>query len=332
MTLNPQNRLRHKDIMLLLFSQNVVFEKMSTKYPPNPKSSSFTTSEWPWGALGTRLGSRRSRDGVIFDLPNAPKSLTKQNNVVAKFIFSQDTNPKLECEISQVMDKYRLGPMIFGCYATTFNVKRWTQNLDQHKKLLKSGRINLFQDWEDTPLQEKKFNKLYIIIMENLYFNPHRGVIEGATINDIVYKKLDWTIPYKQIRDKVTKMHKLGIVHGDMHWDNILVQKIQSESGTIRYGARIIDFGASVYKHMSLASNREANIVLEKLPGAYIGINRGFNNPTTKREYITNKTLLPRLRNSAAWTRLEKLETNRRTSKKPGSAHLEYEKSYMVKA
>jgi hypothetical protein len=322
MALNSQNRLRHRDVILLLMTQPLIIKKLMG--PPHTNTDTFRVSEWPWGELGNRLGSRRSRDGIIFDLPKSPMRLSNNNKVVAKFIFSDSDAPRLESEISYYMGVHRIGPTIYAAYETKINLGLWAMQLSRTPSLLKYGKINLFQDWNNRPLENKGFTKLFIIIMENLYFNPHKGVIEGATINDVIKNRLPWTIPYRQLRDKINKMHELGVVHGDMHTDNIVVQKIRSSNG-IKYGVRIIDFGVSLMTADRLSSNRNANRVLERLPGAYRGINPASNTPNDRREYVTpTSNLMPRLRNSEAWARIQRMSANSRMNRNPGSARANY--------
>jgi hypothetical protein len=313
-------------MILILLSQQLIFQKTQLKYPPGT-SDSFRIDEWPWGALGDRLGSRRSRDGIIFNLPGAPLRLSNKNNVVAKFIFSKDDQPTLECSISEIMAEHRLGPQIYGCYRTVFNMNLWVEEMKKIPNILKQGKLNLFQNWANTPIQHKGFNRLYIIVMENLFYNPNRGVIQGATIYDILDKRLNWPIPYRQLRDKMNKMHELGIVHGDMHGDNVVIQKIDSLNG-IKYGIRIIDFGASLHVPGRLHSNANANRVLRSLPGAYDGINGpGKNSELTRREYVTDSQRMPRLRDSQAWARIVAMEGRLQMNKNPGSAHANYSRN-----
>ena len=327
--LTSSNRSRHTRIAHLLFSQNLTFRKMDPSYQPNPGQQDFTVQNWPWGPFGTRLGSKRSADGVIFDLPQGRSRFTNNNNVVMKLIFSHDTSPRTECQITTIMSEHRLGPKFYAAYEANISPtiwNAWSTQILSTPSLMSGRRINLFQNYQNQSLEVKRFSKVYVIIMENLYNNPERGVIEGQTVSEIVSNPaLRWNIPKKQIRDRIDKMHELGIVHGDMHTGNIVIQKIRSPNGTIRYAARIIDFGRSIMAS-PMRNNNAANRTLASLPRTILGTGDPRNTNREFREYLTAQDRIPRLRNSAAWLRISQY-VNRRNSHVAGSAHINYEHS-----
>jgi len=302
---------------------------MDASYQPNPGQQDFTVQNWPWGPFGTRIGSTRSADGVIFDLPQGRSRFTNNNNVVMKLIFSDNTSPRTECQITTIMSEHRLGPKFYAAYEANISPaiwNAWSTQILSTPSLMLGGRINLFQNYATHSLEVKRFSKVYVIIMENLYNNPERGVIECQTVSDIVTDRaLRWNIPKRQIRDKIDKMHELGIVHGDMHTGNIIIQKIRSPNGTIRYAARIIDFGRSIMAS-PMRNNNSANRTLARLPGTRPGIGGSHNTTQELIEYLTAQDRVPRLRNSKAWLRISQY-VNRRNSYVAGSAHVNYERS-----
>jgi tRNA A-37 threonylcarbamoyl transferase component Bud32 len=229
--------------------------------------------DWVWGNFGKRVGSRRSADGMIYSLPSAPMNQTGNNKVVAKLIFSSDNSPAEEIKITNLLSKDRVGPKLFKCYSGNITRNLLIRNIGQNKLIVRNGPlvgssfINLFQQFVHYPLAS--FSKVFIIIMENLYDNPAHGVVGGFTLGDILDKKPgtgNMKIPVQSLRNKYLKMHNLGVVHGDMHPGNIIIQKL--ERG--RFGARIIDFGRSIYRpgvHFTNLSARQAAVNQEAING-----------------------------------------------------------------
>jgi serine/threonine protein kinase len=240
---------------------------------------------WPWGKLGKRLGSTRSADGVVIDLPDARSA--NGGNVVAKFIFTQLTSElkraQQEYVIGNMMSKAGVGPKVFDYYE--MNIP-FTVNLENMmKKSSGSNSVNLFQ--ENT--NPKYFKKCIVIIMENLYKGP--GVVDAYTLYEGYTQKKP--IPFDDIRKLIDKMHDLGVIHADMHQDNIMVQKIKKEKGLgYKYRPLIIDFGRSLKTNMSFKTNANAN--------AYAKMNRYQNGMW----WYSNKLGdMPVLLNGNAWMR-----------------------------
>jgi tRNA A-37 threonylcarbamoyl transferase component Bud32 len=235
------------------------------------------TGVWPWGSFGIRLGGRRSADGMIYDLPNAPMNMTSNNKVVAKFIFSDDDDPENEIKITNLMAKHRIGPKLFKSYSADVSKSLFLRNVGTNTLNVRGGHyrgrkyVNLFQQFIKYNFASKSFNRVYIIIMENLYDNPSRGVVNGFTLNDIISVKSgteNVKIPVAQLRKKYEKMHELGVIHGDMHGGNIIIQQLTRG----RFGSRIIDFGRSIYRpgvHFTNATARQATNMQERLNGTY---------------------------------------------------------------
>ena len=272
--LGSRTRSRHSSIMNR-FLNTIIASNGLYKLNTDGVRTGNPTGNWPWGNFGIRLGGRRSADGMIYNLPDAPMNLTSNNKVVAKFIFSNDDDPANEIKISNLLAGHRIGPKIFKSYSADVSKTLFLRNVGTNRLHVRNGPysgssyINLFQQFVKYNFSSKQFNRVYIIIMENLYDNPSRGVVDGFTLGDVLGRKPDTAgvkIPVAQLRKKYEKMHDLGVVHGDMHPGNIVIQKLTRG----RFGARIIDFGRSIYRpgvHFTNATARQQTNIQERING-----------------------------------------------------------------
>jgi hypothetical protein len=250
---------------------------------------------WPWGKVGKRLGGSRSADGVIIDLPDGRSR--NGSNVVAKFIFAEDSanlnRAKQEYIIGNMMSKAGVGPKVFDYYEMGIDANG-LENL--FKKASGSSSVNLFQGNGNLPF----FNTCIVIIMENLYKGP--GVVDTYTVYEGYRDKKP--IPFEKIRAIIDKMHKVGVIHADMHQNNIMIQKIKTRLG-YKYRPLIIDFGRSLKTNKSFKTNANAN--------AYAKMNRHKN----KLWWYSNKpNVMPVLLNGNGWLMAKKYNT--RAPKGPG--------------
>ena len=272
--LGSRTRNRHANIMNR-FLNTIIASNGLYELNTDGVRTGNPTGNWPWGNFGIRLGGRRSADGMIYNLPNAPMNLTSNNKVVAKFIFSNDDDPANEIKISNLLAGHRIGPKIFKSYSADVSKSLFLRNVGTNTLHVRNGPysgsryINLFQQFVKYNFASKRFNRVYIIIMENLYDNPSRGVVSGFTLGDVLGRKpgtANVKIPVAQLRNKYDKMHNLGVVHGDMHPGNIVIQQLTRG----RFGARIIDFGRSIYRpgvHFTNATARQQTNIQERING-----------------------------------------------------------------
>jgi hypothetical protein len=272
--LGNRTRSRHAAIMnrflMTMLSTNGIYE-----LDDNGTRTGSPVTNWIWGNFGKRIGGRRSADGMIYSLPNAPMNRTGNNNVVAKFIFSSDNGPASEVQITNLLGKKRIGPKLFKCYSGNISMSLFLRNIGTNKLRVRNGPyagssfINLFQQFIKYNFTRQRVNRVFILIMENLYDNPSHGVEGGVTLGDIIDGKpgtLQYKIPVQQLKNKYEKMHQLGVVHGDMHPGNIVIQKMSRG----RFGARIIDFGRSIYRpgvQFTNATARQAATNEERVNG-----------------------------------------------------------------
>lgn len=224
--------------------------------------------------LITRLGSRRSLDGVVFDIGNG--KVAKVLFVNRGSIRSMQQIEK-EYDIQKKMGDAGLGPKTYKLikfqlphsllnmknqigsaisnWPTKKNIgnalvntieridpknlpmiQKWRNNILDRPNAQRAMTLNLFQNWYFN--NNRAYNSVKtgaVIIMENLYTGP--DIKTAMTLEEMAGKKMK--IPVDKVAKAVTKMHNLGISHNDLHWGNIMVQ-IKND-GTER--VVVIDFG-----------------------------------------------------------------------------------------
>lgn len=273
--------------------------------------------------LLTRLGSRRSADGVVFDIGKGK---------VAKCIFtgrsvvnSIDTIKK-EYKLAKMMSDVGAGPKVYSMkeftlpanilnlknqagplnwpntptmrrlmvnyyktfgYATKNVEKEVNDNIALNPKhgINRAFSFNLFQGWWATP--NRGYDKVKtgaVIVMENLYSGP--GVKDATTLYDYVVKEKK-PMPLKEIAAVMKKMHALKIAHLDLHAGNIMVQT--KTDGSIR--VVIIDFGRATSKAKKINMNFNINTVANFAAYAKVrptNINAAFERTVVQRQQLTN--------------------------------------------
>ena len=271
MSLTPNNRVRHSKMLNALMNLNAA----------NNTGKTLKLRTWRWGKLGGRLGGKRSADGVVIDLPDGKSR--NGSNVVAKFIFAESAanlnRAKQEYVIGNMMSKAGVGPKVYDYYEMVIGSNVNLENL--LKKASGSNSVNLFQG----NVNASRFKHCIVIIMENLYNGP--GVVDAYTVAEGY--KAQKPIPFDKIRAIIDKMHKLGVIHADMHQNNIMIQQIKTRTG-YKYRPLIIDFGRSLKTNKSFKTNANAN--------AYAKLGR------TKSElwwWSNQNNILPVLLNGNGW-------------------------------
>jgi hypothetical protein len=100
----------------------------------------------------------------------------------------------------------------------------------------------MFQNWYyNRNTNYNRVKKAVVIEMENLFKGPN--VKECMSLYEYVDIKKN-PFPAVQYKKAIEKMHKLGVAHGDMHSNNVMVQV--KKDGTVR--VVMIDFGRSALK------------------------------------------------------------------------------------
>ena len=245
----------------------------------------------------SRLGSRRSADGIIFDIGKGR---------VLKLIFigrggaGSVDQIKKEYEIGKMMSQAGVGPKVYGMKVVDIpnllNIKNkdaslwptinqvrsnairgalengYYRNQSEAKKEIdkflkgqyRAQTFNMFQNWYyNRNTHYNRVKKAVVIEMENLFKGPN--VKECMSLHDYVEKKKH-PFPVAEYKKAIEKMHSIGIAHGDMHANNVMVQV--KKDGTVR--VVMIDFGRSALK-----GNRNYKGLL--------GFNKGMKNGLLQR-------------------------------------------------
>ena len=265
MTLTQSNRVRHSTILQTFINNSLCIDQESGQ------SVDFTSM---WGHLGPRYG-QRSVDGVVvkLDEPDTYKRLTRKNHAVVKFLFfdanpSERTKQFNEVKITKKCGDSRVGPKVFGMYEFKLLPNDRRSLANKLSGLVGGQSINLFNN----SFNRKRFVGCFAMILEDLYDNPVAKVTKGWTLYEFVQAAVRGDdgitkLPVQKLKNKFLQMRKLGIWHGDMHSNNIIVQRIGPVSNQ-HYEIRIFDYGRSVNLGHNLTTRNEY-VELRSLPGAF---------------------------------------------------------------
>lgn len=283
---------------------------------------SLLSTALPGIKFGRRLGTRRSKDGIVFHIGRGK---------VMKIMFpgwgttTKDTIQN-EFDIAQKMGDAGLGPKVYDMFdfdvPNMLNVKNrmnWPSSNESIRAMLKrydtpsnkmnkavseirqnnprSVDFNLFQEW---------------FLMENAGYNRIKtgsaivmDYLKNAVSLDTYAKKTLNPFPHKELVALVRKMHNAGIAHGDLHMGNVMVLPNSRGSSGIRLF--VIDFGRSVdisqqnaFMH---AQNSNLKSVRNVAHGSSTGLSRRSSSSLrsndqrpTPRTRSNNQRLTPRTR------------------------------------
>lgn len=289
--LTDANRVRHGriffDVILPILINDAKFKNLDT---------GKTVARWKWGITGKRLGYTKSADGVVFDLS---KKAPGGDSVVAKVILSYDKYPEEEARIARKAGNAGIGPHIYGIYKFELP-KSSAKDIEDAVDDEGLGPLNLLKgpSTKITPY-------VYIIIMENMYHNPKRGVTSAKVLAEYTNRKQ--FLP--EIRRKIERLHQLGIAHGDMHMGNIMIQTVKSPTGKTRHVVKIIDYGRSLNKSSALRGPSSANRLVMAGSGKLSPGGRHFE----------RRSGVPRLLQKVAWKEIASKDTQIRVASRSRS-------------
>ena len=294
MALTSPNRVRHGKMFFDVILPYIMNEASIVNLDTGSK-----INKWGWGMTGKRLGSVRSADGVVLDLPDAPKSKTNGDSVVLKLVTSYDKYPEDEVKIARKAGNAGIGPHIYAAYKVKLSSKL-RQDIEESIDDEGLGPLNLLKG---ASTQIAPY--LYIIIMENLYKNPKRGVVSAKDLYEYTNKK-----PFlPELRRKIDRLHQLGIAHGDMHTRNIIVQTVKSPTGKTRHVVKIIDYGRSLTKSSPIRGSSSENRLIMAGGGKLSPYKRHFQ----------RRSGVPRLFPKVAWKNIAASNSKIRPAQKSQS-------------
>jgi len=318
MNLSNSNKIRHSYAIRGLLTEAVSRNQGIRVLNQAGKPTNSVIQSWPYGEIGKRMGSRRSADGFVFDLPQciAPD----RSKVVVKVIFSDDTGPESEISIGVLMGEEKIGPKIYSAYRVSAPRGRGIYNsMNRSGTLLNfNGRrvVNLFQGFNHRNANRRGFRYIYLIIMENLYNNPSKFV-EGA--KDLTAAQIDprYHIPYAKIMKLRRKMQRLGVIHVDLHTGNLIIQKIKRPSGRVYFNPVIIDFGRSIRFPRQFHSNQNVNnFIRTELHGT---VPTNAHNLAYANTHLKTRNYGLIGKNTAVTNNLERIARARRNARRTGS-------------
>jgi serine/threonine protein kinase len=289
------NRIRNSKILNALLNLNSVNFSGQELIPIG------SLRKWKWGALGRRLGTKKSADGVVLDLPYARAPDGKK--VVGKFIFSDGfgsaQQAQAEYNLTKLMGDKGLGPKVYGFYCISNPDINGVTSFVKHihnKTGINTSNSNMMKYKTNMNM----FNDVFVMVMENLYTNKYLKA--AYTVDDAATKQ--FPIPIDKVRASIDAMHKLGIVHGDMHAGNIMIQIIKKPMLPEKFRVVIIDFGRSL-KSSTPLNNASANAL-------------GMANRTKKNAwwYSNNTNIPPVLLNGNAWKYLQSYNSKKKNGLK----------------
>ncbi len=234
MALTNNNRLLHASSLKPLLS----FIGVPDKYLPK-----------------RRIGDR-SADGAAFILQDESK--------VGKFILCKTKNQYMKAEreffIGRSMGETGIGPKVYDYYSLTLDgiiTKNKTRKLS-NENLIKVDNIMMNAFYNKNGVNRRIFSQppvdfnggIMYIIMENLSYGAKRmeTLFEYFRRKKNEIKNWDNFINFKNrtrynVNQTLTqKMKNMGVLHGDLHSNNVIVKTLAN--GSVRFYA--IDYGRSL--------------------------------------------------------------------------------------
>jgi hypothetical protein len=211
--------------MLRRIKSAVLTESMRSQ-KPDARALHYTIQnkipDWNYGKILKRIGTP-SANGAVFS--------TSRANVVVK-ITPYSSNSNAEKRFQTLLGSQGIAPR-------SRNYKVININREMAAKIFKN-RNNV--------------NKIAIHVMNHLKQSPTNNFMTVYNYKNSIGGKMNMPT-YKMIYNKVMAMHRLGVSHSNLHWENAYVI-VNKGTGQVK-NVKIIDFGRS--KHMGARTRTSAS-------------------------------------------------------------------------
>ena len=224
---------------MLRAAKSYVLPAWMRSQKPDARALHFTVQnkipDWQYGKILKRIGTP-SANGAVFS--------TSRANVVVK-VTPYSSNSNAEKRFQTLLGSQGIAPR-------SRNYKIVNINRELAAKIF-NNRNNV--------------NKIAIHVMNHLKQSPTNNFM---SVNNYVRKQPGGKInmpTYKMIYNKVMAMHRLGVSHSNLHWENAYVI-VNKGTGQVK-NVKIIDFGRS--KHMGARTRGGAteNYARRGTPGVF---------------------------------------------------------------
>ena len=223
--------------MLRRVKSAVLSESMRSQ-KPDARALHYTIHnkipDWNYGKILKRIGTP-SANGAVFS--------TSRANVVVK-VTPYSGNSNAEKRFQTLLGSQGIAPR-------SRNYKVININREMAAKIFTNGN---------------NVNKIAVHVMNHLKQSPSNNFMTVYNYKNSIGGKMNMPT-YKMIYNKVMAMHRLGVSHSNLHWENAYVI-VNKGTGQVK-NVKIIDFGRS--KHMGARTRASAaeNYARRGTPGIF---------------------------------------------------------------
>ena len=223
--------------MLRRVKSAVLSESMRSQ-KPDARALHYTIHnkipDWNYGKILKRIGTP-SANGAVFS--------TSRANVVVK-VTPYSGNSNAEKRFQTLLGSQGIAPR-------SRNYKVININREMAAKIFTNGN---------------NVNKIAVHVMNHLKQSPSNNFMTVYNYKNSIGGKMNMPT-YKMIYNRVMAMHRLGVSHSNLHWENAYVI-VNKGTGQVK-NVKIIDFGRS--KHMGARTRASAaeNYARRGTPGIF---------------------------------------------------------------
>ena len=223
--------------MLRRVKSAVLSESMRSQ-KPDARALHYTIHnkipDWNYGKVLKRIGTP-SANGAVFS--------TSRANVVVK-VTPYSGNSNAEKRFQTLLGSQGIAPRSRNYKVININ---------------REMAANIFNN-------RKNVNKIAVHVMNHLKQSPTNNFMSVNNYKNSIGGKMNMPT-YKMIYNKVMAMHRLGVSHSNLHWENAYVI-VNKGTGQVK-NVKIIDFGRS--KHMGARTRASAaeNYARRGTPGIF---------------------------------------------------------------